>query len=67
MFSKRNAIIGWLVMTLGKPLAMRKARQAARARKRNAAVAAGAAAGVGATLGALLFWRKRRDESPTDS
>jgi nitrate reductase gamma subunit len=67
MFSKRNAFIGWLVITLGKPLAMRKARQAARARKRNAAVAAGAAAGVGATLGALLFWRKRRGESSAES
>jgi nitrate reductase gamma subunit len=67
MFSKRNAFIGWLVMTLGKPIAMRKARQAARARKRNAAVAAGAAAGAGATLGALLFWRKRRGDSSTDS
>ena len=28
MFNKRNAFIGWLVMTLGKPIAMRKARQA---------------------------------------
>ena len=25
MFSKRNAIIGWLVMTFGKPMAMRRA------------------------------------------
>jgi hypothetical protein len=62
MFSKRNAFIGWLVLTLGKPLAMRKARQAARARRRNAAVGAATAAGVGASLGALLFWRKRRGQ-----
>jgi ferric-dicitrate binding protein FerR (iron transport regulator) len=67
MFNRRNAFIGWLVMTLGRPLAMRKARQAARARRRHAAVGAAAAAGVGASLGALLFWRKRHGESSTDS
>ncbi|HEY3105428.1 MAG TPA: hypothetical protein VGJ49_01390 [Gaiellaceae bacterium] len=65
MFSKRNAIIGWLVVTIGKPIAMRKARQAAKVRRRNAAVAAGTAAGVGASVGALMFWRKRRGQSDT--
>jgi hypothetical protein len=68
MFSKRNAIIGWLVMTFGKPMAMRRARQAAKARRRNATVGAAAAAGVGASVGALMFWRKRRGhQEPSDS
>jgi hypothetical protein len=67
MFSKRNAIIGWLVMTFGKPMAMRRARQAAKARRRNATVGAAAAAGVGASVGALMFWRKRRgQQEPSD-
>jgi hypothetical protein len=64
MFSKKNAFIGWLVWTLGKPLAKRKARDAVSG-KRGGAVAA-AAAGVGAAVGGLMFWRKRRGggESP---
>ena len=63
MFSKRNAFIGWLVLTLGKPIAKRKARQAVSG-KRGGALAA-ALAGVGAAVGGLMFWRKRRghDES----
>jgi hypothetical protein len=61
MFSKRNAIIGWLVVTIGKPLAMRKARQT-KVKRRSAAAGAAAAAGVGATVGAVMFWRKRRGE-----
>jgi hypothetical protein len=58
MFSKRNAFIGWLVLTLGKPMAKRKARQAVSG-KRGGALAA-ALAGVGAAVGGLMFWRKRR-------
>jgi hypothetical protein len=66
MFNKRNAFIGWLVLTLGKPLAMRKARQATRAKRRNAAVGAATAAGVGAGLGALMFWRRRRGQQDSN-
>jgi hypothetical protein len=64
MFSKKNAFIGWLVLTLGKPLAKRKAKQAVSG-KRGGIVAA-TVAGVGAAVGGLLFWRKRRGqgESP---
>jgi hypothetical protein len=63
MFNKRNAFIGWLVLTIGKPLAKRKARQAMRG-KRGGAMAA-AVAGIGAALGGLMFWRRRRSsESP---
>jgi len=63
MFNKRNAFIGWLVLTVGKPLAKRKARQAVSG-KRGGALAA-AVAGVGAAVGGLMFWRKRRGHSST--
>ena len=63
MFNKRNAFIGWLVLTIGKPLAKRKARQAVGG-KRGGALAA-AVAGIGAAVGGLMFWRRRRSsESP---
>jgi hypothetical protein len=64
MFSKKNAFIGWLVLTLGKPLAKRKAKQAVGG-KRGGVIAA-ALAGIGAAIGGLMFWRKRRggSESP---
>jgi hypothetical protein len=58
MFSKRNAFVGWLVLTIGKPIAKRKARQAVGG-KRGGAIAAGLA-GVGAAVGGIMFWRKRR-------
>jgi hypothetical protein len=63
MFSKRNAFIGWLVLTLGKPIAKRKARQAIRG-KRGGAIAAGVA-GLGAAVGGIMFWRKRRGHNET--
>jgi hypothetical protein len=60
MFNKRNAFIGWLVLTLGKPIAKRKARQAVGG-KRGGLLAA-AVAGVGAAVGGLMFWRRRRGQ-----
>jgi hypothetical protein len=65
MFSKRNAFIGWLVLTFGKPIAKRKARQAVSG-KRGGALAA-ALAGVGAAVGGLMFWRKRRGQGDSQS
>jgi hypothetical protein len=61
MFSKKNAFIGWLVLTLGKPLAKRKAKQAVSGKR--AGVIAATGAGIGAALGGLMFWRKRRGQS----
>ena len=61
MFSKKNAFVGWLVLTLGKPLAKRKAKQAVGG-KRTGIVAA-TVAGLGAIAGGLMFWRKRRGSS----
>jgi hypothetical protein len=63
MFSKKNAIVGWLVLTLGKPIAKRKARKAVGG-KRGGAIAAGVA-GLGAAAGGLMFWRKRRGRQET--
>ena len=69
VFNRRNAFIGWLVLTLAKPVAKQKARAAARkaGTKRGGAVAASVAA-VGAAAAGLMFWRKRRDNgTPTKS
>jgi hypothetical protein len=64
MFSKKNAFVGWLVLTLGKPAAKYKAKQAVGG-KRKGVIAASVAA-VGAAVGGLMFWRKHRggSESP---
>ena len=69
VFNRRNAFIGWLVLTLAKPVAKQKARAAARkaGTKKGGAVAASIAA-VGAAAAGLMFWRKRRsNDSPTES
>ena len=65
MFNKWHALIGWLVVTLGKPIAKRKAKKKARVGKREGIIA-GAVAAVGAAVAGLMFWRKRKggDESP---
>jgi hypothetical protein len=64
VFNKRNALIGWLVLKIGK----RKAKQSAPSKA--TAAKAGAAAGGAAAVGtSLLFWRKRRksDEPASES
>lgn len=67
MLSKRKALIGYGVYTLGKPLAKRKLRQqqaeATRRKKLIGGIAAAVAA-AGATVGGLVFWRRRRSGSP---
>jgi hypothetical protein len=63
VFNKRNAFIGWLVLTFGKPVAKRKARQAVSGKR--AGVVGATLAGVGAGVGALMFWRKRRGGTET--
>jgi hypothetical protein len=60
--NRRNAVVGWAVLKIGKRAAKKKARAAVpgtvddSARPNKPAVAA-AVAGLG---GALMFWRKRR-------
>jgi hypothetical protein len=63
MFSKKNAFVGWLVLTVGKPIAKRKARKAVSGKRGGAAAAT--VAGLGAAVGGLMFWRKRRSHSET--
>jgi hypothetical protein len=54
--NRRNAVIGWLVVKVGKRAAKKKAQGAVPSR-----ATGGAAAGaLGALGGALLFWRKKR-------
>jgi len=54
--NKRNAVVGWIVLKLGKRAAKKKA-QGAVPGPRTGGVAAGALAAIG---GVLLFWRKKR-------
>jgi hypothetical protein len=61
MFTKKNAFVGWLVLTLGKPAAKYKAKQAVGGKRKG--VAAASVAAVGAAVGGLMFWRKRRGGS----
>jgi len=65
MFSKRNAFVGWLVLTMGKPLAKQKARRAVSGKR--GGVLAAAVAGVGAAVGGLMFWRRHRGQQSPDS
>jgi hypothetical protein len=58
MFNKRNAFVGWLVLTAAKPIAKHKASQAVSGKR--AGVVGATLAGVGAGVGAIMFWRKRR-------
>ena len=57
--NRRNAVLGWGIWQVGKGLAKRKAKSAAspsgHSKKSWLAV------GLAGTVGALAFWRKRRD------
>ena len=61
-FNKRNAIIGWLVLTFGKPVLKQGAKSMAGKAKpgKRGGIIAGSAAAAGATVGGLAIWRKRR-------
>jgi len=60
--NRRNAIVGWLVLKVGKRAAKKKALEAAPAVR-----ARGAAAGGLAALGGLLFfWRKKKRGAETE-
>jgi hypothetical protein len=54
--NRRNAVVGWAVVKLGKRVVKKKAAEAV-----PAARTGGAAAGaLGALAGALFFWRRTR-------
>jgi hypothetical protein len=73
MLSKRKALIGYGVYTIGKPIAKRRLKKKAPSvppqPKRTKLIGgiAAAVAATGAAIGGLVFWRKRRsgsEESP---
>jgi hypothetical protein len=54
--NKRNAVVGWLAVKVGKRVVKRKAQEAV-----PSARTGGAAAGALAALGGMLFfWRRKR-------
>jgi hypothetical protein len=53
--NRRNAVVGWVVLKVGKRVAKQKAQEAVPGPRTG-----GIAAGVVAALGGLLFWRKAR-------
>jgi hypothetical protein len=68
--NRRNAILGWMVWTVSKTAAKRKAKQAVKTAEdgngrpgKRAAVLSGLAA----TGGAIWFWRRRRGGDETES
>lgn len=60
--NRRNAVVGWAVMKIGKRQAKKKA-QAAVPDARTGGALAGALAALG---GALLAWRKKRGGGPAE-
>jgi L-aminopeptidase/D-esterase-like protein len=56
--NRRNALVGWMVVKLGKRVVKQKAASATPS-ARTGAVAAGA---IGAATGAVLFWRHKRSD-----
>jgi hypothetical protein len=53
--NRRNAVIGWAVIKLGKRFAKKKAEDSVPPSPKTGAIAAA----VAAATGALVFWRKR--------
>jgi hypothetical protein len=60
--NKRNSVVGWAVLKLGKRAARKKAQDAVPTARTGGAVA-GALAAIGGTL---LFFRKRRGTTNTE-
>lgn len=64
IINRRNAIFGWLAWNVAKQFGKRQATSRLRGGQGHATrngVSAALAAGVAATVGALIFWRRRRD------
>ncbi len=58
--NRRNAIIGWAVLKLGKSKAKKKAKDVVPSAPETARSRTALAAGVAAFFGVLAFWRKRK-------
>ncbi len=65
IFNRRNAMFGWLAWAAAKRMGKRKAKQAVPTIDRESKLPNKPAlvAGLAAVGGALLFWRKRGDDS----
>jgi ABC-type Co2+ transport system permease subunit len=65
IINRRNAILGWAVWKMTKAFGKQKAREAVPGTGDYAGLNKGAIATAGAaTLAALLFWRKKSDDTP---
>jgi uncharacterized protein (TIGR03382 family) len=62
--NRRNAVVGWLTLKVGKRVVKQKAADAVPKAKKTGGAAAGALAAVG---GVLLFWRRKRGGGTTDA
>ena len=58
--NRRNAMIGWAVLKLGKSKAKKKAKDVVPGAPETGRSRAALAAGVAAFFGVLAFWRKRK-------
>jgi hypothetical protein len=59
--NRRNAVVGWLTVKVGKRVAKKKAQDAVPSARAGGAVA-GTLAAIG---GVLFFWRRKRGSSST--
>jgi hypothetical protein len=57
--NRRNALVGWAAIKLGKRFAKKKAGDAVPPSPKTGAIAAA----VATVTGALVFWRRRRGDS----
>ena len=60
--NRRNAVVGWTVIKLGKRAAKKKAEDAVPPSPKTGAIAAA----VAAVTGALVFWRRRSGGADTE-
>jgi hypothetical protein len=66
IINRRNAVLGWGVWKITKAVGKQKAKQAVPGPGEHAGLNKGAIATIGAaTVAALLFWRKKSEESPS--
>ena len=61
IINRRNAIVGWIVWTVTKDVAKRKAKSAAPAAEGGRPNKPLWAVGIAAAVGVLTFWRRHRD------
>jgi hypothetical protein len=66
VFNRKNAIVGYLALALGKRVAKEKAKAAVPSidRESKKPNKSAIALGVATAVGAATFWRKRREDDP---